>query len=231
MFKTIKGGNKVTKSIYLSPSTQENNIGYGKYGTEEKRMNQIADVLEKILENHNIKVYRNKPEMTLKKLVEDSNFKRPDLHFAIHSNAGGGRGTEIYAFSSGGKGEKAARIIYQEIKPITPTKDRGVKFNSKFYELKYTKSPAVLIEIAFHDNKEDSYWIINNINKIAIALAKGILKYFDVDDVEYRQATEEPAKVYYRVMAGSFSKRKNAENQIKNLNKAGFDATIMIYKR
>ena len=32
------------KSIYLSPSTQENNVGAGSYGTEEQRMNQIMDL-------------------------------------------------------------------------------------------------------------------------------------------------------------------------------------------
>ena len=33
-------------SVYLSPSVQENNIGIGNYGTEEKRMNEIADIVE-----------------------------------------------------------------------------------------------------------------------------------------------------------------------------------------
>jgi N-acetylmuramoyl-L-alanine amidase len=31
----------------------------------------------------------------------------------------------------------------------------------------------------------------------------------------------------YRVMVGSYSERKNADNQVNRLKEAGFDATIM----
>lgn len=79
------------KSIYLSPSTQENNVGAGSYGTEEQRMNQVADVIQKVLERHGVRVYRNKPEWPLSQVVVDSNAKKPDVHFAVHSNAGGAR--------------------------------------------------------------------------------------------------------------------------------------------
>ena len=76
----------MAKIVYLSPSTQENNKGVGSYGTEEKRMNEISDVVEKVLKAHGIKVYRNKPSMSLSQVVMDSNSKKPDIHFAIHSN-------------------------------------------------------------------------------------------------------------------------------------------------
>lgn len=47
----------MSKIVYLSPSTQERNIGYGNYSTEEKRMNGVADVVQEILVEHGIKVY------------------------------------------------------------------------------------------------------------------------------------------------------------------------------
>lgn len=223
----------MSKSVYLSPSTQERNIGYGSYGTEEKRMNQVANIAQEILLDHGVKVYRNKPEWSLREVVKDSNSKKPDLHFAIHSNAGGGRGAEIYVYAPGGEGEKAARLIYEEIAPLTPTKDRGVKFNPKFYELRATTTPATLVEVAFHDNKDDAEWILKNIEAIGIALAKGVLKHFKI---KYK-GTVEPkdqetnSRTLYRIMAGSFEERKNAENQIERLKSAGFDATIMIFKQ
>ena len=37
------------KVIFLSPSTQEFNVGYGDFGTEEYRMNRIADIVENLL--------------------------------------------------------------------------------------------------------------------------------------------------------------------------------------
>ena len=179
----------MNKTIYLSPSTQEKNIGFGNYGTEEKRMNQVADVTERVLKQHGLVVYRNKPEMTLTQVVTDSNSKNPDIHFAIHSNAGSGnsRGCEVYCHKFRGSGEKLARVVYSEIEPNTPSSDRGVKEGCNhygkgkpLYELAYTTAPAALIEIAYHDNKDDAVWIINNIEVIGTVIAKGILKYFDI---------------------------------------------------
>ena len=91
------------KSIYLSPSTQENNVGAGNYGTEEQRMNEIMDLIENQLRGHYI-LYRNRPNMTLQQVVADSNAKNPDLHFALHSNAGAAAGPNV------GSAPKAARL-------------------------------------------------------------------------------------------------------------------------
>jgi N-acetylmuramoyl-L-alanine amidase len=223
----------MSKIIYLSPSMQENNVGAGSYRTEEQRMNQVADVVEKVLINHGLKVYRNNPEWTLQKVVQDSNNKRPDLHFAIHSNAGGGRGGEVFAYAPGGEGEKAARAIYSELEPLTPTSDRGVKFNPKLYELNSTNAPAALVEVAFHDSPDDARWIIDNIEGIGTTLAKGVLKYFGIAYKEPSKPEIQPLndQKLYRVMAGSYSIRENAEKQVQKLKAAGFDSVIMIFNK
>ena len=198
----------MSKSIYLSPSTQEKNIGVGNYGTEEKRMNQVADVTERVLKQHGLVVYRNKPEMTLAQVVTDSNSKKPDIHFAIHSNAGSGnsRGCEVYCHKFGGSGEKLARAVYSEIEPITPSSDRGVKEGCNhygqgkpLYELAYTTAPAALIEIAYHDNKDDAVWIINNIEVIGTVIAKGILKYFAIPFQKENSSLENDIKVLQKL--------------------------------
>lgn len=170
------------RTVYLSPSMQEKNIGAGKYGTEEKRMNEVADVVQKGLERHGIIVYRNRPEWTFGQMVRDSNSKKPDIHFAIHSNALNTkvRGCEIFAYAPGGKGEKLARAVYTEMEPMTPTGDRGVKFSKELYELRETTAPAALVEVAFHDNPQDAEWIMGNIEKIGAAITKGILRYFNL---------------------------------------------------
>ncbi len=178
--------------VYLSPSTQDGNVGEGNYGTEEQRMNQVADVTQQVLERHGVKVFRNKPEWPLSQVVTDSNNKNPDIHFAIHSNAGGGRGCEVYCHKFGGQGEKLARAVYERLSPLTPTVDRGVHEGFNFYgegkhmyELAYTNAPAALIEVGFHDNEQDEIWIVSNIEVIGKALAKGILDYFGI---KFREA-------------------------------------------
>ena len=172
--------------IYLSPSTQQDNKGAGIYGTEESRMNQLADVVDKVLKRHGLIVFRNSPNMTLEQVVKDSNSKYPDIHFAIHSNAGGGHGCEVFChkLGTGSNGEKLAKILYNKISVITPSSDRGVKQGKDFYgtgkhmyELAYTSSPAALIEVAYHDNLIDVNWIIGNIDRIGMELAKGVLEY------------------------------------------------------
>lgn len=98
-----------------------------------------------------------------------------------------GRGCEVYCHRFGGNGEKLARAVYAELLPLTPTSDRGVKEGYNFYgpgkhmyELAYTDAPAALVETAYHDNADDAKWIISHIEVIGTAIAKGILKYFDI---------------------------------------------------
>jgi N-acetylmuramoyl-L-alanine amidase len=183
----------MSKSIYLSPSAQDKNLGAGNYGTEEKVMNKVCDVVEKVLKRHGVKTYRNSPSMTLQEIVKDSNSKKPTIHFAIHSNAFNmlSRGCEVFCWKKGCEGEKLAKIIYNKISQITPSGDRGVKYGYNFYgigkhmyEVASTTADTVLIEIAFHDNKQDSIWITSNINLIGEEIAKGLLEYIGVKYLE-----------------------------------------------
>lgn len=175
------------KTIYLSPSTQEHNLGAGNYTTEEVRMNELTDLIEKKLKLYGFKLYRNSPTMTLSQIVLDSNSAKPDIHVAIHSNAANGkaRGCEIWCHKFGGNGEKLARSIYKYIEPLTPTNDRGVKegkdrfgIGKPLYETAYTTAPAVIIECVFHDNLADALWLMENMDAIAGAITEGILDYF-----------------------------------------------------
>jgi N-acetylmuramoyl-L-alanine amidase len=227
----------MSKKIYLSPSTQENNVGAGNYGTEEKRCNQIADVVEYVLEEHGVGVYRNKPTMTLTQVVADANKTDADVEFAIHTNAWNkkARGCEVFCHRKGGEGEKLANAVYRQVSGITPTPDRGVKEGYNFYNGKpmyepcYTKMPAALIEIDFHDNPDSAKWIIENIEEIGIAIAIGILNYFGI---KYIIPTSELLSgTFYRVVAGSYTSKRNAEKRIEELKKAGFDSFIAVYKK
>jgi len=174
-------------SVYLSPSVQQWNVGWGNYGTEEYRMNLVADVVQAELLRNGLSVARNNPSQTLTQVVADSNAKNPAVHVAIHSNASAGgaaRGTEVYVHRLGRASEPLARDIYAQLTAIAPTDGLGIKegytaFGGQgYYELRRTNAPAVLVEVAFHDNPEDAAFIINHIYEIGVAIAKGILEYF-----------------------------------------------------
>ncbi len=224
------------KTVYLSPSTQHDNIGVGNYGRECDRMNQTADIAQEVLERHGVKVYRNKPEWSLTQVVADSNLKKPDIHFSIHSNAGNGkaRGCEVYCHRFGGNGEKLARDVYEELAPLTPTEDRGVDEGYNFYgqgkhmyELAYTNAPAALVETAFHDNPEDAQWIMSHIDLIGTALAKGILKYFRIPFQEESPDLDTELNVLqeFGIIQSPGYWRKNA---VKGKTIAGEYAAILI---
>ena len=51
-------------------------------------------------------------------------------------------------------------------------------------ELRRTKAPAVLVEVAYHDNWEDANWIINNIEAIGRNLALSVADILGVPFVE-----------------------------------------------
>lgn len=178
--------------VYISPSVQEWNIGYGSYGTEEQRMNLIGDVLDYELKRHGLTTDRNSPDMTLAQVVADSNSVSPRVHVALHSNASNGqaRGAEVYAHRFGGEGERLARDVYERIEEISPTPGLGVKegystFDGQgMYELRRTLAPAILAEVAFHDNPADAQFIIDNIYELGQAIAKGVLDYFDIEYIE-----------------------------------------------
>ncbi len=186
---------KDSLSIYLSPSCQDKNIGYGDYGTEEKRMNEVCDVVEANLKKNGIKIYRNDPEKGLRDFVKEANEAKVDLYFAIHSNAANrkARGAECYCYKFGNEGERFAKKVMAALMEIYPGPNRGVKeSHSHFgpgkplYETANPNAPAALVEVAFHDQKDDAEWIMKNKKQIGECLAGAILKHF---------AEEHPDKV------------------------------------
>lgn len=177
-------------SIYLSPSVQEFNP-YVNGGNEEYYMNLIADAMIPYLKSSGIYFTRNNPNDTLSQVIEQSNAGNYDLHLALHSNAsppsmpGVLRGPDVYYYTYSDNGKRAADIIADNLKVIYPDPNLVTVIpNTTLTELRRTKAPAVLVEIAYHDNYEDANWIINNIDTIGRNLALSVTEYFDVPFIE-----------------------------------------------
>ena len=178
-------------SLWLSPSNQIHNMGFGEYRSEKERMNEVADVVEPILKKQGVKVYRNDPEESIRDYTRRANELKVDLYFAIHSNAfdGTAHGTVAYCHkfkdSKGNEteGYRFAKRINEALMEIYPRNNRGVKESYKMYkgkpmwETSDSHMPACLVEIAFHDNEEDSKWILANIQPIGEQLAKAVLEH------------------------------------------------------
>ena len=173
-------------SIYLSPSTQEFNpyiIG----GNEEYYMNLVADAMEPYLIASGISFNRNRPDMTAASSIVESNKGNYDLHLALHSNAstdGTVRGSEVYYYQTSTAGKRAADIFANNLKLIYPIPEKVKTVPTvTLGEVRRTRAPAVLIEIAYHDNVDDALWIRDNINKIAENISASVADFLGVDFV------------------------------------------------
>lgn len=166
--------------IYINPSVQYKNLYANDLGNEGEHMREISIILTDMLIDYtNLVVYANNsyPGLSLSQSVKESNDYDVDYHIALHSNAGGGKGSEgWHSYSS----KKLTNSILTKLDEILPYKTRGLKDGSKsLYEIKNTNSCATLIEVLFHDDYMQAKFITTNYYKIAKAIFDGIVSYLD----------------------------------------------------
>lgn len=174
--------------IYLSPSTQEFNE-YVTGGSEEEHMNILADALEPYLIAAGIDFDRNSPDMTARTSIEQANsIGGQDLYLALHSNAspeefaGMLRGPDIYYNPARPESRRAAELIADEFRLIYPEPQLVDVLPTDYLgEVLLPEAPAVLVEVAYHDNPEDARWITENTNLIAQALANATEEFLGIN--------------------------------------------------
>lgn len=109
---------------------------------------------------------------SLNERVNKANAQPLDLFVSIHFNAGGGKGSEVFTYG-GAKHIEAIRVLenLNEIGFI----NRGIKDGSNLAVIRGTKAKAMLIEVCFVDTQSDVDLYRENIDKIALAIADGII--------------------------------------------------------
>ncbi len=163
--------------IYLNPSVQTWNQYADDLGSEAYHMQEIAKIMHtKLNKYHYIDVKSNNGELSLSNSIKESNKLNPDIHLALHSNAGGGSGSEIYTKND----QTFASHLLTNLVSETPFPSRGVKNGNHLYEVSSIKATDVaLIEILFHDNYKEAHYIANNHYWIATNLVDSIVSYID----------------------------------------------------
>lgn len=189
------------------------------------------------IRRHGVTVDETRTSDSTVSLSERSGFENRntyDYFISFHRNAfkpEQAKGVETYTYlNPGAKSKSLAQRIQTALVALGFT-DRGVK-EANYHVLRETKAPAVLVEIGFIDNTGDNNLFDSKRNEIIKALAKAILAQVGVDYIEPSVSTQPASgQTLYRVMAGSYSVRENAEKQVQKLKAAGFDATIMIFNK
>jgi N-acetylmuramoyl-L-alanine amidase len=123
--------------------------------------------------------------MTAASSIAQANAGWYDLYVALHSNAapegkyGEERGSLVFYYPSSRNGARAAQIFADNAKKIYPLPNlvRTVP-TTELGEVSKTRAPAVLWEIAYHDNEPDARWITGNIDAIGRTVAASIAGYF-----------------------------------------------------
>jgi N-acetylmuramoyl-L-alanine amidase len=156
-----------------------------------------------------------------------------DFLLSIHFNAFNGEASGYEDFIYDGQWPKkydartAQQIIHDKVATVFKRwglTDRGAK-EADLHMLRETKMNAVLVELGFIDNPKDAAAIRDKTfrDEVVNALAESIAEVMQLNKKEVKPPKDD---VLYRVQVGAFSLRENAEIQLKELKKYGFEAII-----
>ena len=147
---------------------------------------EISKIVKKLLSEKGVKVMltrKKEVDLDLPPRVSFANNADADIFVSIHANASRGKRRDINGLETfyyrGWKGRLLARRIQKQILRVSPgSPDRGVK-QGRFYVIKNTRMPAVLVEIGFLTGRLDAKRLEKTAHRkrLAYAIAKGILEY------------------------------------------------------
>lgn len=97
-----------------------------------------------------------------------------DLFIAVHFNAGGGTGTEVWHYP-GSSAESYAESVSAELASALGLRNRGAKATTGLYVLNRTTMPAILIEVCFVDSEADAdAWHATSWSALCGAVVRGL---------------------------------------------------------
>ncbi|MGD7043389.1 N-acetylmuramoyl-L-alanine amidase [Jeotgalibacillus proteolyticus] len=176
-----------------------------------------------------LQTYSDHRDVPLSERTAKANNGKADYFISIHANAfGNGQWNDVHGietFIHTVKGQSAyplASKIHSDLIVKTGRKNRGLK-KADFHVLRESHMPALLLECGFMTNREEKALLASTAYRTLCGkqIAASILSFLPKPHTS-------PAKdsSLYRVQAGVFSSRERAEQQVKKLKKAGFEAAI-----
>lgn len=103
-----------------------------------------------------------------------ANASGADLFIAVHFNAGGGTGTEVWYYPYS-VAETCAREVSRELASALGLPNRGAKSTAGLYVLNHTEMPAILVEVCFVDSEADAEaWHAASWSALCGAVVRGL---------------------------------------------------------
>lgn len=190
-------------------------------GAYEKDINlAIALKLQKLLEEQECQVIMtrttdqglydesasNKKMSDMKKRIEIMNDCNPDLILSIHQNSfsdATSKGAQVFYQASSESGKALAEQMQTILKEqVDANNSRKCKANNDYYLLQHTEATMIIIECGFMSNPQEAEALQTEDyqNKMAAAIANGIMQYLEQQDGKEAQnenesATDKPGAV------------------------------------
>ncbi|MDV2683712.1 N-acetylmuramoyl-L-alanine amidase [Alkalihalophilus lindianensis] len=218
--------------LYLDPGHGGSDPGAQGNGLKEKDIAlDIALRIRTIVMNSydNVEVMMSRTSDISKSLrdrTNEANTWRADYYLSIHCNAynGSASGYEDYIHSSLSDSSSTAKyrdFLHTEIMKVNQLNNRGKK-KANFHVLRETAMSALLTENGFIDNGQDAAlmkepsWRQN----VAQGHVNGLEKAFNL-----KRKTND-STMFYKVIAGSFKSKENAEKRVTYLESQGIESFI-----
>ncbi|WP_409251966.1 N-acetylmuramoyl-L-alanine amidase [Bacillus sp. SCS-153A] len=200
-------------------------------GMREYEFNRAAaqSVKKNLLSYENTEVFfthSDHKDVSLDQRTDWANFIKADVFISIHANAFGSgwneaRGVETYVHLTNPQAAvRLANTIQNRLAAMTGLVNRGVK-TADFHVLRETEMTAVLVECGFMTNRKEAELLQSPVyrNTCGQAIALALADF-------YRLKKKKDKSFLYKVQAGAFSTRENAEVLVSRLKKAGFESFI-----
>ncbi|WP_153123297.1 N-acetylmuramoyl-L-alanine amidase [Peribacillus tepidiphilus] len=230
----------MTKRIVIDAGHGGKDPGAAANGLLEKNITlTLSKYMQDYLNDHytgfEVKLTRSTDVfIELSKRADIANAYKADVFISNHVNAGGGSGFESFVYNK----PSATSVTLQNLlntEALATAKKYGLGAHGvankrgNLAVVRETNMPAILTEICFIDSKDatllkkDAF-----LRDMAAAYARGIAKFLGLPAKQKAPAaTKLIDKKLHRVQVGAFSDRKNAEELVKRLKKAGFDGIIV----
>lgn len=181
--------------IFIDAGHNDSKFDIGSVGNgirEQDVTFSISKILAEKLKNIGVDVKLSRPtkdtvlgtdtNSSLAKRAELANKWGADLFLSIHCNSfwlASANGTEVYAYSKKSTAYNLGEKIAKNISKQLGTYNRGIKTNT-FAVLKKTSMPALLIELAFISNTNDSQKLKDRQEDFAGAIFQGVCEHYNL---------------------------------------------------
>ncbi|WP_404331949.1 N-acetylmuramoyl-L-alanine amidase [Mesobacillus maritimus] len=222
--------------LYLDPGHGGSDPGAIGNGLREKDIAldialKIRSILTNQYENVQVKMSRTgDTSKSLSQRTNEANSWDADFYLSIHCNAfnGSAKGYEDYIHTSLADSSTTAKyqdIIHAEVIKVNQLQDRGQK-KANFHVLRESAMPALLTENGFIDNAQDAALMKQSSwrQKVAQGHANGIEKAFSLIK---KQNDDSKTDAVYKVIAGAFKSRENADERVTFLRSKGIDSFVV----